>query len=65
MSDQEDEETFPQSRRSLFYDCAKHGWSALGRPCPKCMAGDAPSHCIKHGWSATGMRCPECTKGMP
>jgi hypothetical protein len=46
-----------------FNDCPKHGWSALGVPCPKCKAGDAPRRCRKHGWWSSETGCPKCEKG--
>ena len=49
--------------RARFYICIKHGWDALGSPCPECAAGDAPRHCSKHGWSHANNGCPECTAG--
>lgn len=46
-----------------FYTCHKHGWDALGKPCPKCTGGDAPKDCIIHGWSHMNKGCPECAAG--
>lgn len=46
-----------------FYTCAKHGWSALGNPCPDCMNGDAPRRCVKHGWNHLTKGCPVCEAG--
>lgn len=47
-----------------FYTCHKHGWDALGKPCPKCVTGDAPTVCEKHGWAAVGKGCPKCASGQ-
>lgn len=51
--------------RGQFYTCHKHGWDALGHPCPECMKGDAPRICSKHGWAHLKKGCPECEKGRP
>lgn len=45
------------------FHCGRHGWSAVGVPCPKCRAGDAPDRCGRHGWMAYGVPCPDCVKG--
>jgi hypothetical protein len=47
-----------------FFDCEKHGWSALGAPCPKCREGDAPRACGKHGWSHAFKGCPVCMSNV-
>lgn len=49
-----------QASRSRFFTCAKHGWDALGSPCPDCRSGDAPRYCSKHEWSHLNKGCPEC-----
>lgn len=50
-------------RRHRFFTCSRHGWDALGKPCPECRDGDAPRHCSKHGWSHSNKGCPQCTNG--
>lgn len=48
-------------RRRRWFTCHRHGWDALGRPCPECRDGDAPRHCAKHGWSHMTKGCPQCS----
>jgi hypothetical protein len=50
-------------RDGRFFTCFKHGWDAMGKPCPKCTGGDAPKDCIIHGWSHLTKGCPECAAG--
>ena len=46
------------------FACGRHGWAAIGIPCPECAAGDAPRHCTKHGWSSSVGGCPDCAAGI-
>lgn len=48
-----------------LYDCAIHGWSALGTPCPRCKVGEAPRRCYKHAWWHSTKGCPDCQEGRP
>jgi hypothetical protein len=50
-------------RRKKWFTCYKHGWDALGAPCPDCRSGDAPKHCPIHRWSHATMGCPQCQNG--
>ena len=50
-------------RPSRFFTCEKHGWDALGSPCPQCKSGDGPKICVRHGWNHVNKGCPDCEAG--
>lgn len=54
--------TVERAAKARLFVCIKHGWEAIGHPCPECMKGDAPMRCFKHGWHAT-TGCPDCKAG--